>query len=133
MAAKRCRVAELGEVLKSLFKLNIMIDTFHIDTLTLTFHIDTLTHWHISRCRWAIPETPYIHFTLLRLVRGPILKWPYGRFRGGLPTWRAACGRLLPPFYNILNNESFLLKCKAQMHVRESIETPSRGSQCPWL
>jgi hypothetical protein len=33
--------------------------------------------------------------TLLRPVGGPPLKRPYGRFRGGPPSGRAACSRLL--------------------------------------
>jgi hypothetical protein len=34
--------------------------------------------------------------TLLRLVGGPPLKRPHGRFRGGPPAGQVACGRLLP-------------------------------------
>jgi hypothetical protein len=34
--------------------------------------------------------------TLLRPVGGRPLKWPYGRFGGGLPAGQAACGHLLP-------------------------------------
>jgi hypothetical protein len=34
--------------------------------------------------------------TLLRPAGGPSLKWPYGRFRDGLPIRRAVGGRLLP-------------------------------------
>jgi hypothetical protein len=34
--------------------------------------------------------------TLLRPAGGPPLKWPYNRFRGGLPACWVACGRLLP-------------------------------------
>jgi hypothetical protein len=36
--------------------------------------------------------------TLLHPAGGPLPKWPYSRFWGGLPTGRVACNYLLPPW-----------------------------------
>jgi hypothetical protein len=39
---------------------------------------------------------PTMPYALLRPAGGPTLKQPYDHFRGGLPTGRATCSRLLP-------------------------------------
>jgi hypothetical protein len=56
--------------------------------------------------------------TFLRHAGGPPLKRPYGCFKGGLPTWRAVCDRLLPPW-----TTHAVCLCYLQMFPRQTKRT----------
>jgi hypothetical protein len=61
--------------------------------------------------------------TLLRPAGEPPLKRPYRCFRGGLPTKRKACGRLLPPW----TTHAVRLWCSGSRCVGSSLLPPMGG------
>jgi hypothetical protein len=69
------------------------------------------------------------YLTLLRPAGGLPLKWPYGRIRGGSPTGRAACDRLLYPFGHPTLYAYALALCHKTDNAPDALDDPRSGAK----